>query len=132
MKTITLSNLEESTAQEVFDHVVAHARKQGVKSGYKEDYKGRFVCMYRDEQNNSCFAGCLISDQEYIDYDVVNNERTNWATMISNIKLSTNHLGLIRRMQTTHDQHEVYDWEKRFESIANTFGLVYDPVLTNL
>ena len=49
--------------QELFDVVVAHARKQGKKSTQTGRTDGR--CLYRGPDNLKCFMGTLIEDSEY-------------------------------------------------------------------
>lgn len=56
---ITLSNLHEATAQQVFDQAALHLLTQNRKS--KEDTK----CAYRTKEGLRCAAGCFISEEEY-------------------------------------------------------------------
>ena len=112
MKIITLANLAESTTQEVFDHVVAHARKQKVKSMVGSD------CRYRDMKGNSCFAGCLMTDQEYISSGV--KEGYTWEFM--NIDANED---LISKLQYIHDMEMIYMWEDSFKNIAFEMNLKY-------
>jgi hypothetical protein len=126
MKTIiTLANLSESTEQEVFDHVVAHARRQGKKSGYIGEESGDFLCMYRDGTGSSCFAGCLMTDQEYIDYGVEKCESDSWYTVTNEKVISSQNSDLIGKMQRIHDRCNIYSWEEHFKHLANAHSLVY-------
>ena len=50
----------EMFAQEIFDTVVEHLRRQGHRA-YKEEYG----CLYRLENGDKCAVGCLIPDHLY-------------------------------------------------------------------
>lgn len=53
-------------AQEIFDKVVNHLRKQGHRS-LSED--GR--CLYRGSNGDKCAIGCIISDEDYQPWKVI-------------------------------------------------------------
>lgn len=111
------------TAQELFDIVVAHLRKQGAKA-----MNPNGNCLYRTKDGLSCAVGCLIPDNEYysdLEYD-------NLPSIIQNRKLSTmlleefnEHSKLLVRLQEVHDLNEVYEWEEKLQKVANEFKLNY-------
>jgi len=63
-KVITLDNLEEATAQEVFNHIANHLVTQGVQAMNNES-----CCVNRSVQEDGtvlkCAAGSLITDEQY-------------------------------------------------------------------
>lgn len=112
-------------AQEIFDKVVTHLRKQGCKS-FDEFTQS---CLYRGPNGTSCAVGCLIPDEEYtsaIEGDIVDAliyrfQLPSLIPMQSNIEL----LGAFQRM---HDFDEVSTWEQEFARVANRFNLNYSPI----
>ncbi len=106
------------TAQEIFDTVVAHLRKQGRKS-----YDGR-ICLYRGPNGTKCAAGCLIPDELY----TPGIEGTWWKS--GDLDAIRKHVGeehsnLIVDLQDTHDGFPPDQWEYRFSVIANNYKLTY-------
>lgn len=89
------------TEQELFDKVVAHLRKQGVKSVEN----GR--CRYRTAEGLKCAIGILIKDEDYsteLEGCVVYNSGVLKATGLGGgspilKKLAT-------ALQVVHDSHE--------------------------
>lgn len=120
---ITLATLADATAQQVFDQVVAHLRKQGRAS---KDYKTG-GCFYRGPEGLKCAAGCLISDDEYVDrMDIRNGHDTYWLDLIEDGLVPTSrHNLLISCLQDIHDDRDPYDWEREFERLAYEEQLNY-------
>lgn len=118
MKTITLANLTEATAQEVFDQVSKHLLTQNKKSK-PESGVG---CNYRGIENTKCAAGCLISDEEY----KPEFEAKYWATLIDRGVVPKNHQYLISDLQLIHDNYEVENWEKSLKTLAKNYKLEYN------
>ena len=102
MKTITINNLAESTAEEVFEYIKHHLLTQMEKC---VDDKGH--CLYRNEQGLKCAAGCLIPDDMY---DPVLEDK-RWHSLVLQKFVPTEHMELIRKMQDIHDEMLVSDWE---------------------
>ena len=114
---ITLATLEEKTAQEVFDYIVAHLRKQGKKSFAN----GR--CRYR-YRGLRCAAGCLIGEDEY----VRQMENLSWSNLVHLGLVPTDHLKhLISEMQHVHDRYGEDGWEYGSQEKAHEFNLTYTP-----
>ena len=120
-------------AQEVFDTVVNHLRKQGVKAQRQSEgstFEDDKFCAYRADGGLSCAAGCLIHDDEYRAW----MENTQFRGLLS-MKLTPAslkerllpHINLIADLQTTHDCYEVNQWEGRFKDTAAIHRLVYTP-----
>lgn len=141
METITLATLPNATAQQVFDYVVAHLRKQGRKSalGAIEREGGQASCQYRMTANDGtvlrCAAGCLIADSEYI----AAREGSSWAYLsgvydkadiiipLKETRVPNQHALLIKSLQHVHDNIEIPLWEEHFERVAKENTLDYTP-----
>jgi hypothetical protein len=128
MKTITVKNLNESTAQEVFDFVVNHLLTQNKKA-----QQGAGGCKYRlsleDGSVLRCAAGCLIPDELYDEriegrlwngMDGVGNE--NPARRYGAME----HQGLIRSLQYIHDEYTPEQWRDRLEQEAKNYFLTFN------
>jgi hypothetical protein len=116
--------MNDMTAQEVFDTVVAHLRTQGAKA---TDAEG---CLYRGPNGTSCAAGCLIKNEEYNP----EMERQNIGALLGRdstpIALRDRllpHVPLLMSLQSVHDDYEAGDWEERFAHVATKFGLSFSP-----
>ena len=137
MKVITLANLAESSPQEVFDHIVAHGRRQMEKAIQIEGDKEN--CVYRTADGKACFAGCCMSNDEYAllnqrhnvnsnTPEIVGIEGTTWAHLSREGYVPTAHVDLIVQMQLIHDGNKTNVWEHRFAEIARTLNLKFDPL----
>jgi hypothetical protein len=118
---ITLKNLHEATAQEVFDQVKNHLITQGEQS-----VNSGGLCVYRNVNGLSCAAGCLISEEEYNpDF-----EMNLWGDLINMRLVPSAHSNLIGELQKIHDQWvedardgiNMRDW---LEECAENNGLVF-------
>lgn len=123
---ITLATLHEATAQQVFDQVVAHLKKQGRQS----TLAGIGQCAYRGEGGLKCAAGCLIADSEY-DFDMDNADHdTNWMWMVSQGYASQYHATLISDLQGIHDSEGsasgVAEWVDPLMRVAADNELYFD------
>ena len=112
------------TPQETFDRVVAHLRAQGIKSMDKNG------CMYRGPNGTSCAVGCLIEDSEFspiLERRTINGLLSaNDTPLTIKERLIPHHI-LLQWLQNAHDNYDVEDWEKRFQSVAERFNLIYTP-----
>ena len=117
---ITLKNLHEATAQQVFDQVVGHLREQKVQSISPTSH-----CVYR-HGTLKCAAGALIADDEYTP-DMDTGPETGWASLINHgLVPVTQHSQLIQQLQGTHDHYQApHNWEESFSTIAESHGLIY-------
>ena len=123
----TIHNLNECSAQDVFDTIVEHLRAQGEQCLVPlVEYDG-LSCKYRYEKENGhvlhCAAGCLIPNESYNP----RFEGISWPVLIKKGWVSEKHSALIAQMQVVHDSTYVPLWESRFYSIALSHGLVYSP-----
>lgn len=115
------------TEQEIFDKVVAHARKQGCKSRAIKD-SGFWRCLYRGPNGTMCFAGVLIPDEDYCEKmegyaancDVV-------ANYFFKRGFTEPQIVLIRNLQEIHDDVDVDSWEHSFVRTAKEYNLLYTP-----
>lgn len=110
---ITLKTLEQSTPQQVFDHVATHLLIQNarsVKNGH---------CMYRSPEGLKCAAGCIIADDEYNEgmEDVV------WRMLVRKEIVPEAHMELIIDLQYCHDDYEPKSWKRKLKEIARYHNL---------
>lgn len=121
MREITLATLGQVSAQEVFDHVVEHLRKQGQKST-RQPLLGSYTCCYRAPNSEAkCAAGCLIADGEYNPLF----EGKYWPELVDRKLVPTVHKDLIESLQNVHDLDTVDSWEVGFRCTAKFFNLAY-------
>lgn len=122
MKTITIHNLKESTAQEVFDFIADHLLTQN-----EQALRGA-MCSYRAEDGNrvlKCAAGVLIPYEEYRD----TMEGKGYDTLIkTNPHWSKAHVELIVKLQHVHDGNLPEYWKRELQELAIRENLT----LTNL
>ncbi len=107
------------TEQQIFDRVVAHARKQKCKS------ESTGYCLYRGPNGTKCFAGIFIPDDQYdrlIEGNVFDSLRHIRAPEIDPMDFF-----FVAGFQEIHDKYDVRDWEKRFKCMAKEMSLVYTP-----
>jgi hypothetical protein len=114
---------KQLTAQQVFDKVVKHLRKQGHKALNEENQ-----CMYLAKDGSKCAFGCLIRASEYKpemeqkDFRwVFNNGPASLRNRLQSFK------ELIEHLQRIHDHTFVEGWEERFQEIADLHVLTYTP-----
>lgn len=125
-KKVTLSNLSESTAQEVFDHVVNSLQIQNEKSCKLNKLSSEefFSCVYRVQTADKvlrCAAGWLIADDEYDP----KFENELWSSLVQDRLVPVAHALLITNLQGVHDCSPVDAWPGRFIKLAEQFDL--DP-----
>jgi hypothetical protein len=129
-KTISVDNLAEATAQEVFDFIAAHLLRQDRKAGVT--IEGGFSCRYKDASGAKCAAGSLIPDDKY----VPQMEERPWfgtyckkAGVTQAFEFSENHAGLINSLQALHDNDNVGTWKANLSYLAKRYELS-DEILT--
>lgn len=112
---ITLATLHEASPQEIFDQVAYHLIHQGKSS---VDSSGS--CCYRGDDNLKCAAGCLISDEEYLD----RFEGKQWHELSVDLELSAAipH-DLIQDLQYIHDEVDPKYWENHLRDLAEANNL---------
>lgn len=113
MKKVTLANLAEVSAQDVFNQVAQHLLDQRQQC---TDTVG--MCRYR-YGNMMCAAGCLMTDDEYSPAF----ECCSWHGLMVAGKVPKVHENLIQDLQELHDDCQPEDWPKRLELIAHRHGL---------
>jgi hypothetical protein len=112
-------------AQEIFDTVVNHLRKQGRRALGSDN-----TCLYRAPNGDRCAAGCLVRDEEYQPWMEVRSivsilEDTKSPSSLKNRLLE--HKSLIASLQNIHDAYPVELWENDFVFIAECHKLIYTP-----
>ena len=121
MTPITLATLDQAQPQDIFNQVVVHARQQRAKA---RQTHGDYSCQYRTHDGLKCFAGALISDDEMEHYKIANNSA--WCYVARAVGIEQ-HQSLISALQDIHDMHEVTSWDVRFQVLAETLNLDYQP-----
>lgn len=129
---ITLKNLKEATAQQVFDQVVAHLREQKVQSKKPDPDGGDMkMCAYRGDNGLKCAAGALIADDEFVPQMDEGDEEgtgTSWHCLIKrNLVPSTQHDQLISALQAVHDS-DYAPIEQGLADVAFRFNLQFTPL----
>lgn len=135
MKTITVHNLKESTAQEVFDFIANHLLTQNEQSVVRSDIDHpREIpmngCLYRMEKEGrilKCAAGCLIPDE---DYSPEFEGRFVWSTIVRKYFTDSDyHTTLISDLQRLHDGFPVSYWPEKLTKLALEHNLKpYEPI----
>lgn len=117
MKTITLSIINQFSVQEVFEFICKHLLKQNKRS------TSGLMCRYRDEENNKCAVGCLISNEEYnMAIEGTNVNSSNFFKY----KIKDEIFDLLAIMQKIHDKQEVKYWKIKILEIAKIKNLNID------
>jgi len=123
-KPLSISTLQEHSAQEVFDFVAAHLLRQSVPS-YAE---GR--CWYRSGAN-SCSIGCLMTDDEYKD----EYENVGWVDLVPKYGFTREHFHMLVDLQDLHDYpascpaytgEAVEYWKRELPLIAEDYNLQWN------
>lgn len=124
---------KNNAKQELFDKVVTHLRKQGVKAIGPSNKQ----CYYRIE-GLKCAVGCLIEDDEYSP----TMEDVNFRAMMSGGSSATvpqslrgrliDHIDMISHLQCIHDNTEVSTWENQFKALAADYNLTLFPIQETL
>jgi hypothetical protein len=110
------------TAQEIFDTVVTHLRKQGCKS---EDENG---CLYRTPDGLSCAVGALIPSQAYSPAMEDRSLQKLLDSELLPLDLQNEfmkHRALLSYLQDLHDVSPVSLWEVKLSKTATRFNLRY-------
>ncbi len=125
----------DSTAQQVYDFVVDHLRRQG---GPAVDSSG--TCLYRAARNCKCAVGCLLTDAEYrpeIEGTDIETLSEGSDPVLPSFFLK--HKELLLDLQNVHDDqanhlydlstgHKVFNADKleaAFQQCAAVFNLTY-------
>lgn len=116
---ITLSNLPDASAQEVFDQVCEHMLTQKKKC---QNDKG--TCLYRNGiEGMKCAAGALIAEKEYnFSFDNVGG----WSDVVAKGLAPSDHEDLVCELQDIHDHNDVEEWRTALEKLAASYGLKFN------
>jgi hypothetical protein len=119
------------TAQEVFDKVVAHLRKQMAHSEAPvcTGLETTTRCLYRSPQGLACAVGCLITDEEYRpSFDEgagVQVKHIMDCVPSFRERVGKENEGLLYRLQEVHDCNNPLCWEMEFREVARYYQLTY-------
>ncbi len=124
-----------SANQKIFNHVVNHLRKQGVKAELENPPRhAANACAYRGKNSTQCAFGCLIPDELY-DVGMENKLAYQVLDRFEGVKEHINNTfgddwdgSIFRELQETHDWTDVGQWENRFQGVAKLFGLTVPPI----
>jgi hypothetical protein len=114
---VTLKNLHEATAQQVFTQVATHLLTQKSRSTVYTPDNGE-TCAYRNGNGLMCAAGCLIADDEY--EPGMDNINANWAGLQLHGYVKTQkHSNLISDLQYIHDRvKNTKEWKRELTKLA--------------
>ena len=120
-KQVTLDNLKESSAQEVFDWIVYNLLMQNEKSAV---FTTRQDCRYRAQRGIKvlrCAAGWIMTDAQYQS----SWEGKSWYYIAAELHMSEHHQDLVDRLQTIHDWMGTSpeNWPSAFKSLAERTSL---------
>jgi hypothetical protein len=122
---ITLQTLEQATAQEVFEQAAIHLLTQNEKcKGLIKS--GKEICVYKNDKNQKCAAGCFISGEEYMR----EFEANSWLDLVKEFNITPKHQVLIGELQNIHDTKIVEEWEEYLYNLGNEFSLNIDFLKT--
>lgn len=120
---VTVDNLDQATAQNVFETIARHLLAQNKQSRNNEG-----LCCYRGEEGSMCAAGVLIPNEKY-DPKMDNVKSTAWCFIADRYSFSRNHDGLIGGLQYIHDGWAPYEWPEKLIDFAQSRNLNADFVL---
>lgn len=116
------------TAQQLYETVVLHQRKQGQKSHVKLA-EGDYSCRYRGSDGRKCAIGCLIPDDVYKPAMEGGDVSDIIAKDLLPLNLAAEfhkNLRLLSLLQKIHDESNSFeDWEKQWRMVADDFKLKY-------
>ena len=123
---VTLKNLHEATAQQVFTQVATHLLTQKHRSViYTLDNGER--CAYKGNNGLMCAAGCLIADDEY--QPAMDAGNVNWYGLRREGYVGTDsHTDLISDLQYVHDKIDTKGWEKELTKVAKSHRLTMPEI----
>lgn len=101
----------ELTEQSIFDKVTRHLMTQFEVCEDKSEN-----CVYRDETNRACAAGCLLNDDEAIE----SGTKIFHAVCPSDLVEYDN---LINELQDIHDSFSPKTWHSKLSSLASRYNL---------
>ncbi len=114
-------------AQDAFDYMVNHLRKQGRSS--EKILDGGPTCLYRHPDGLKCAVGCLIDDQHYSkSLELKGSTHEDVFNALSESGWDVDEmLDLLNDMQGLHDNLPPDEWETEFIGLARVHGLKLPP-----
>jgi len=111
------------TNQEIFDIVVALARKQNRRA------VSDTICKYRTPDGLKCFAGALIKDEFYEPaLEGLSAQFSAIQNALVNSGVARKQLDLVWKLQRIHDRHPVTEWPREFRFLSQDERLIYEDV----
>lgn len=120
---MSLSELDYTNDQQVFDYVLEKLREQGCQSKHIDR------CLYRGPNGLKCAAGHLIPDDEYdenMEDGLLKGSGSTFCNSLVNSYFSQKgvNIDLLARLQSVHDNY----WDTReeaFQYVAKEFNLTH-------
>lgn len=116
------------TKQEIFDKVSSHLLKQMQRSTSRETMLNGNGCAYHGDDGLKCAVGVLILDSVYnASYEVKKIETLfdMYEPEMAQCGLNSDHITLLKMLQSVHDNHSPYDWTRVLRNIARTYNLKF-------
>ena len=126
MKVVTVQNLPECTAQEVFDFVALNLLAQNRQSLAFCAETGGDVCVYRGNEGTKCAAGFIFNDEEAKVCEgkgwtyLAAASQSGESEMYGLTKIPADHANLISALQLIHDRSEPVEWPDRLRRLTKT------------
>lgn len=122
---VTLENLHEAGAQDVFNQVRDHLLKQMKVSRINTSETEPNKCAYFGYNGSTCAAGCLIGNEDIAKhFDSL--PESYWESLVYSQKIVPDfHADLIIKLQGVHDYSEPDEWQKNLIAVAKSFNLVF-------
>lgn len=121
-------NIDEMSAQEVFDASFNHVINQGYKSELN------YCCVYKNRKTgHQCAAGIFLNDIQCYYGDGTSTAEDNinlsWNQLVLRGLVSKKHIGLINELQNCHDfangVNFISDFINRMRFLAKDFNLEF-------
>jgi len=117
------------TRQQIFDHVVEHAREMPEKCQVDGTRQSALQCVYRDGKGNACFVGSLIPEERYtpeIEGGSLHDQSLALDALEGVIELSDQ--PFLKELQIIHDCSIPPLWDEKFAIFAEEYNLTFTPL----
>ena len=120
---ITTKNLEQATAQQVFDQCVKHLLTQNERA-----VSASGNCAYLTEYNTRCGAGHLLTTDDLGMLARRDTLECSWHSVIEDHNIAPRvHSELITTIQNIHDNMAPEEWPDYLAKFAARLNLEYNP-----
>lgn len=119
---MSLKDLPNMTAQQVFDIVATHLLTQMKQSISDRENNYGPSYLYHGPNGLKCAAGALIGDDEYQE----EMEHNYWIELVNRLLVPLDHKDLICRLQKAHDSCPPEGWYNELKKVATEFNLKFN------